>query len=261
MSTKRAKCIFVLPDQHYAPAHDREGGVDPLAESVALQALEVVKPTAFVNLGDAGEFSSCNHYIHKKVGRDRLTRVVSDLSIDAEAVNAGLDKWDKTLHMVGCKEKHFILGNHERFVQDIIDEFPQIEELYAPHKLLRLKERGYKHYPVGSYVQFGKLMMAHGEHHNSRHHAYNALVSTGKSLLYGHNHSVQQYRIPTLDGERGAWSIGCIAKLNKPFMGGRPTPWSHAFAIVHLERGGNFQVEICEIRDGKCHVWGNLIRG
>jgi hypothetical protein len=48
MITKRA---IVIPDQHF-PIHDQA------AVNVTLQAMEMIKPDIFINLGDVGEWSS-----------------------------------------------------------------------------------------------------------------------------------------------------------------------------------------------------------
>mgnify|MGYP003641478833 CR=1 FL=1 len=41
----------MIPDQHF-PVHDQS------AVNVALQALEIIKPDIFINLGDVGEIKS-----------------------------------------------------------------------------------------------------------------------------------------------------------------------------------------------------------
>ena len=54
--------------------------------------------------------------------------------------------------------------------------------------------------------------------------------------------------------------MGCLAKLRKPFMKGRPHGWGHAIAVVHMERDGSFIVEVVEIQRGRAWVWGKEVR-
>ena len=45
------KRAIVIPDQHF-PIHDQK------AVNVVLQAIEMIQPDAFINLGDVGEWES-----------------------------------------------------------------------------------------------------------------------------------------------------------------------------------------------------------
>jgi len=252
--------VFFLPDQHYAPLGDGEGGVDRKAESCALQAIQHVKPDAFVNLGDVGEWSSVSPWRYKKIKRPPLAYVCADLKKDIEAVNAGLDKHDKVLDEVGCKERHLIEGNHEIWVDNFCVEYPDMPQ-FQIETALRLNERGYQYHPYGEYVPFGNLWAYHGGHWSTKYHSARHIQELGASVIYGHYHDQQTSKAPTLGGYHGAWSIGCICEKDKMFNRGRPVRWSHNFAVVHLEKDGTFHVDVVEIYDGVCYVWGKRIRG
>lgn len=250
---------FVLSDQHYAPPDDEEGGVDPKAESCALQAIEVVKPDIFINIGDEGEWSSVSHWRYQRVKRPPLDYQLREVEQDAKAVNEGLDRWDAALAKVGCKEKHLLGGNHPEWLNHLCEEYPHLRKDYAPENILRLKQRGYQHHKYGQYLRLGKLAFYHGGHYTGVDHARKHVMNLGHSVMYGHYHDSQVAKVATLDSYHGAWSIGCIAKLRKPFLKGRPTNWSHNFAIVHFLEKGKFLVEVIEIYEGRCMVWGNKI--
>ena len=203
----KAKRILVVPDLHYAPRDDKEGGHDERAVSVALQAIEIIKPTTVVMLGDVGEWSSVNHHITSKVGKDRLATVLERLERDGRSVNAGLDKWGDAIQGVGCDDVHLLLGNHEQWVAQLCEEFPVLHLTHHPINLLRLVERGWRSYDYGDYLKLGKLAFTHGGHFGGQHHAYRTLVGTGKSVIYGHFHTIQSTGTPRLMviGGRGAW--------------------------------------------------------
>ena len=50
---------IVTPDKH-APLHDKK------AINVVKQAIEIIKPDIYVDLGDLGEFSGCSHWQWKR---------------------------------------------------------------------------------------------------------------------------------------------------------------------------------------------------
>ena len=56
---------IVIPDQH-APLQDKK------AVNVVLKAIQLVKPSIFINLGDVGEFSSVSGHKYKRRKRPPL---------------------------------------------------------------------------------------------------------------------------------------------------------------------------------------------
>ena len=62
MIVKRA---VVIPDQHF-PLHDQP------AVNVTLQALEMIKPDLFINLGDVGEWESVSAWQWKGKKQPRM---------------------------------------------------------------------------------------------------------------------------------------------------------------------------------------------
>lgn len=195
----------------------------------------------------------------KRRKRPPVEYVTPKIDKDALAVNDFMNDLTVILSKAGCNEMHLIEGNHEVWLDNFVEEHPYLPQ-YKPENLLHLKGRGWKYHPYGEYIKFGRLYITHGGHFTSKHHACQSVTNTGKSILYGHLHSTQLHKISTLDGDRGAWCIGCLAKLEKRFLKGRPTSWSHAFAIVHIYGNNDFQVELLDIVGGKVNVWGNLVK-
>ena len=67
-----------------------------------------------------------------------------------------------------------------------------------------------------------------------------------------------------MDGPKSAWSIGCLKDMSgekNEWLGNRKINWAHAFAIVDFWEDGNFTVDVVQIIDGKCKIWGEYING
>ena len=82
--------------------------------------------------------------------------------------------------------------------------------------------------------------------------------------MYGHHHDIQQSSITNLDGQKSAWSIGCLKDMSQEqnlWLGGRNHNWSRAFAIVDFYENGLFTVHVIQIINGKTYLWGEVIDG
>ncbi len=259
MSKKSDYTMLVIPDTHYTSPNYDEGGIDERAEACVLQAIEIVTPDVGVHIGDAVEFNSVSHWRWSRQRRPPLQYVLDELQKEVEYGNKGMDGIDAAFKHAGTKDKEFIEGNHEVWVDNLIEENHHLKKDWAPENLLRLKDRGWKYHKYGKYIPFGKLRLYHGGHYTGVNHTRAHALNLSASVMYGHTHDAMTYRLQKLGGYHGAWSIGCISDMDKPFLKGRPTNWSHAFAIVHVEKGGKFHVNVVDIVDGKCFVFGKKI--
>ncbi len=257
----KTRLALLLPDTHFAPPNDPNGGVDEEAFSCALKIIRLTSPNIIYHMGDVGEWSSVSPWQYKKKSRPPLTYVLQALEADANAVNAYLDRIDEAAREVNCTTKHIIEGNHEVWINNLIEEVPELASSYSPQKLMNLSRRRWKYHPYGKYVKLGKLSLYHGGHFGGIHHARSHLLHLGTSVVYGHYHDAQVAKIGHLSGYHGAWSIGCLAKMDKPFLKGRPTNWSHNVALVHVESNGEFFIDVVNIYKGRAYVWGEEVKG
>lgn len=261
MSRKSDRTMLVIPDTHYTTPEMGEGGIDERAESCVIQAIGEVKPDIGVHIGDLGEWHSVSHWKWSRQRRPPLRYVLDELQEEAEHVNAGFSRLNAAFDEAGTEQRELIEGNHEVWIDNLIEENHHLKKDWAPENLLGLKEKGWKYHKYGAYVPFGKLNLYHGGHYTGVNHARAHALNLSASVMYGHTHDAQSAKIQKLGGYHGAWSIGCLCKMNKPFLKGRPTNWQHGFAIVYLERNGNFHVNYIDIVNGKCFVHGKLIKG
>jgi len=257
--SKTGNTMFVIPDTHYTSPKSEDGGIDERAMSCILQAIEIVKPDIGVHIGDVGEWESVSHWKWSRQRRPPLQYVLDQLQEEAEYVNAGMDNISAAFKSAKTKDLHIIEGNHEVWVDGLVHENSHLRKDWAPENLLRLKERGFKYHRYGKYIPFGKLNLYHGGHYTGVNHTRAHCMGLSASVMYGHVHDAQKAALNKLGGFHGAWSIGCACKMDKPFLKGRPTNWSHNFAIVHLERGGTFHVDVVDIIKGVCFVYGKKV--
>ena len=250
------KRAIVTPDKHF-PLHDQR------AISVVCKAIEIVKPDIYIDLGDTGEWEYFSTHFWKGRSAKPMEDLIPLLNQDVREVNAGMDWIDESLDKGGCKERHFIQGNHEVWLDKFVTRYPYLKH-YKTEKALRLKERGYKYHPYNrkKNLRIGKLSFTHGKY-TTKYHAFKHLDMYGENIMYGHTHDLQRHTKTVAGGTLSSWSLGCLKDIeaDEDWLGGRLTNWNHSFAIVDFFKGGNFKVEIVEIIKGITSLWGELIDG
>ena len=250
------KRAIVTPDKHFPTADDA-------AIKCVTQAIEIIKPDMYIDLGDVGEWHGASHWQWRKKKRPPLEYQLPFINQDITDVNERMDRIDEALDKAGCKKKHMLEGNHDDWMNRFVEEHPYLPGLKFKDAV-KLKERGYKYHKCGDYLKIGKLAFYHGHHFAGVHHTRNHLLRLGANVMYGHHHDIQQTSVTHLDGQKSAWSIGCLKDMSKDenaWLGGRKHNWSHAFAVVDFYNKGLFTVHVVQIINGKTALWGELIDG
>ena len=253
MLKKRA---VVTPDKHFPYA-------DIPAIKAVCKTIELVEPNIYVDLGDTGEWEAFSKHKWRGKQKPPLEYLIDDFDRDVKNVNAGMDIIDESLDKVNCKEKHFVEGNHEQWLNFTVKEHPYLPQYLVPNAL-KLDERNYDYHPNGKYLDIGKISFYHGNHYGGQYHTANHLRKLGCNIMYGHWHDLQHMSATHKDGPIGAWSIGCLKDMSdevNDWLGHRKKNWAHAFAIVDYYDNGRFTVDVVQIIDGKARVWGQLIDG
>ena len=250
------KRIIVTPDKHF-PLHD-QGAINCLKKTI-----EIVRPDAYIDLGDVGEWEAFSAWKYKRKIAPPLEYLIEDFNEDVIAVNSGMDQIDESLDKVGCKEKYITEGNHDNWLNFAVAKYPYIPQ-YGFKNAVKLDERGYKYYPFGKPLKVGKLYYYHGHLYGGMYHTANHIRKMGCNVMYGHWHDLQQMSATHVDGPKSAWSIGCLKDMRceaNEWLGNRNINWAHAFAIVDYFKGGLFTVHIIQIIEGRTSLWGELIEG
>jgi len=254
----KAKTVLVIPDTHVTTPNSTEGGIDPRAESVLMQAIQVIRPNECVLIGDVGEWESVSPWQWKRRKRPPTEYILPRIHDEALHINKWLDKLEGNLDKAKCSKIIMTQGNHEVWADNFALEEARPE--YTSRNLMNIDARGYEWHDHGKFAKVGKLHVTHGGHFTGLHHAYKTVLGLSASAMYGHFHNVEFAHVMHLGGEFGAWCIGCLCKMDKAFLNNRPTNWTHAFSIVHVEPDGTFHVEIVEIYNGIAYVYGKRIQ-
>ena len=253
------KTAIVLPDQHF-PIHDQR------ACDVVLEAIEIIKPEIFINLGDVGEWDSVSHWKYKRQKRPPMEYQMPITNADIEAVNKEIDKFDKVLNKVKCEERYILTGNHDEWLDMFVAEHPILEELdvnrYSFRNACRWADRGYKVYQYNHPLKIGKLTFIHGAY-TTIYHARRTLDTYGCNIVYAHCHDVQRHTSTKLSsGTIASWCMGCLKDMSRDknrWLQGRLHNWGHAFGEVNWFSNGDFNVKVHEIVNGKTILRGKEI--
>ena len=214
----------VTPDKHFRLADDR-------AIKIVCKAIELVKPNIYIDLGDTGEWEIFSPHYWKNREKPPLEILIPMLNNEVMLVNEGMDIIDKSLDKIKCKQRHFIQGNHEVWLDNFVVRHPYLPQ-YETQKALKLKERKYKYWEYISDVKLkiGKLNFTHGDY-TPIHHAKKHLSKYGENIMYGHTHDIQRFTDTGLGGTKSAWSMGCLKDMSSDknkWLRGNLHNWNHA---------------------------------
>tara|TARA_B100001094_G_scaffold311441_1_gene347098 strand:+ start:1402 stop:2118 length:717 start_codon:yes stop_codon:yes gene_type:complete len=236
---------------------------DQKAINVVCQAIELVKPDTYIDLGDTGEWEYFSAHYWKGRSAKPMEDLIPLLNKEIRAVNKGMDQIDSSLDKINCEERHFVQGNHEVWLDKFVHRYPYLEH-YMTDEALKLKERGYEFHPYNrkKTLKIGKLNFTHGKF-VSKYHAFKHLDVYGESIMYGHTHDLQRHTKTNAGGTISAWSMGCLKDIeeDEDWLSGRLTNWNHGFAIIDWFKNGDFIVNVVEIINGKTTLWGEVLKG
>ena len=258
MKYKRA---IVIPDTHF-PYQDNK------AMSVVYKAIRMIKPSAFISLGDLTEGKSVSHWTWKKKKKPSLEYLLPMVDEEIKRVNSEIDRLQMHLDHVGVKERIVLEGNHDIWFNDFVESYPYLKG-YTFKKAFKFDERGWKVIPHNEPFRYNnsKLVMIHGAFVN-QHHAKKHAQTYMCNVLYGHTHDLQRHTITRYNenGEQApiqALSLGCLKDMSREVNSFCKSliNWSHAFAIVDFYEDRNFKIEVVEVINGRTSLWGKIIHG
>ena len=109
------KRVVVTPDKHF-PLHDSK------AINVLCKTIEIVKPDAYVDLGDVGEWEGFSAWKYKRKKAPPLEFLIKDFNKDIKDVNKGMDIIDESLDKANCTEKYITEGNHDNWLNMVVEK-------------------------------------------------------------------------------------------------------------------------------------------
>ncbi len=201
-----------------------------------LRYTKTLDPDIFVFGGDNLTLDVVSHWIDNKRGKVEGKRLKADYLRFNRSV---LDPLSVILRDDTQRVFHF--GNHEDWVRQYLEVHPEMEGLIEIEQWLHLD--GWKVLQYGETAKFGHLYSMHGTHINL-HNAYKTAQVYGRSIMYGHGHTLQAHTLVTpLDSlPYAATQIPCACKMNPHYRRNQPNSWVNGFATFYVRPDGQFNL-------------------
>jgi hypothetical protein len=253
----KLKTYVVGHDLHY-PAYSEK------TWNAMLEFIKYVKPQGFIFGGDQFDNNEISHHTKgKPFYRERASFQKNTTGFTREI----LEPLERSL---GHAERTWIVGNHDRFEHDLIEEQPELEGVIERVDSLRLGERGWKIVPLGHAHKLGELNVIHGEiltgigNQAGAFPAKKAIEIYASNVLAGHTHAPQSFtKISPVDVKKKymAWIAPILGATNPSYLRNRPTAWLNGFTIVELRDKGLFNLYPVIVIDGEFSYGGKLFKG
>lgn len=252
-------------EQHKNAAHTVKRGValfdihspeyNIACMNIVFEFLKDFKPHYLVLGGDQLDFGCISH--HNK-GKIRLTENAR-LKRDYKGFQANiLDKIDSIVSK-RC-EKYFMIGNHEYWVERLVDDNPQLEGLVEVKNNLNLKD--YTIVPFNNVLTIGEMNFIHGIWCN-KYHAEKNIRIYNKNIFSGHLHTNQIFTVvsPINNLPRQGVSVGCLCNKNMDYMHEKPSAWMHQFMYWYELEDKTFRYYLVTILHGIAIINGKVYNG
>lgn len=235
---------------HKTPMHDSK------ALSVALKFVADFKPHHVILGGDMLDCGCVSHHNHGKPGATEGLKLLADA---IELRSALIEP----LEALKPKSLTYITGNHEDWLNDLVDQVPALEGIIDVRSTLALSAK-WKVVPNGEAHRLGKLVFIHGDQiKGGENSAKWATLAYEKNIFFGHFHTASTYSKSSAIEQHGhmGTAVPCLCKKGPKYGGGSPNRWQQGFSFGYLEDGGLFNAYTAIIVDGKAHINGTLYKG
>ena len=254
---QKIKTYVVAHDLHYPEYCPKTWGA-------MMEFLNANKVAGFIFGGDQFNNEEISHHTKgKPLYRERAS---FKRNTDGFAKNI-LQPLERVL---GSAEKVWIIGNHDRFEHDLIEEQPELEGIIERPESLKLEQRGWKVVPLGHSYKLGELNVIHGEiltgigNQAGAYPAKKAIEIYAGNVLAGHTHAPQSFaKISPVEVKKKymAWIAPILGACNPSYLRNRPTAWLNGFTIVELRDKGLFNLYPVICINGEFSYGGKLYKG
>lgn len=237
--------VLVFSDAHFWP------GIRTTAFKGLLWAIKELKPKAIINNGDAFDGASISR--HPRIGWDTKPSVIQEL----KACEAALSEIEEA---AGKVKLVWSLGNHDaRFENRLANTVPEF-----------MHTKGFKlndHFPnwisCWSCWPTEDVVVKH-RYKNGIHATHNNTVSSGKSIVTGHLHSLKVTPWTDYGGSRYGVDTGTLADTSGPqfvdYLEDGPTNWRSGFAVLTFHNGQLLWPEVVhKFAEGQIEFRGKVI--
>lgn len=256
---RRFAALYDIHRGHEVRGGRRSALHDPRAWDAVLQFLQDFKPDDLIFGGDTLDCGVISHHTRKKPRQTEGARLLADAEdcrkeVIIPAVNCCASGATLT----------YIVGNHEDWLEDLLDEAPELEGLVALPALLGLE--AFKVLPQGGMTRLGKLWFAHGDQikGGGENKAKAAEAHFDRNIRIGHYHTYQTYtRTSAVDNQLGKTGVvvPCLAVKDMAYNEGAPNRWAQGFLWGYVFPDGSFSDYVSIITKGRFHANGKTYQG
>lgn len=225
-----------------------------------IEFIKDIKPAGFIFGGDQFNNEEISHHTKgKPFYRERASYKRNTDGFERDILRSLDGALSKGVAKV------WIVGNHDRFEHDLIEEQPELEGIIERTDALKLEERGWKIVPLGHSFKLGELNVIHGEiltgigNQAGAFPAKKAIEIYGGNVLAGHTHAPQSIsKISPVEVKKKymAWIAPILGATNPAYLSNRPTAWLTGFTVVELREKGLFNLFPVIVLDGKFSYGG-----
>lgn len=197
------------------------------------------KPDIFIAGGDIVDCGPVSHWNKNK----RLAMEGMRLGRDLQGCKTNIIQPINAALKPGCK-KHYLIGNHEDWLNQFVDEHPGISDLLDIDRELELSKHGWEITPQGEHLQVGKLLFMHGDTVGGGEYCAKKAVSDYEmSVRFGHWHTLQIHtktsRADAREVKTGV-AVPCLSTRRPGYGKGKPNKWINGFLYGWINSDGTF---------------------
>lgn len=238
------KSYIFLPDIHYG--FERvQGKKVALHNPRILDAVGLFigdfKPDYIIYGGDALDCGPVSHHNRKRNFSIEGLRLIED----AEGLKTLLRDYRLAAFKKDEGEAHevYIEGNHEDWLNDLVEDYPGLAGAFDLHRLL-FGSKEPTIIPQGGVYKLGKLHFLHGDQvRSSLYPSRWAVDAYEKSVRFGHFHTYQTFtKVSALDASdaRTGVAVPCLCNRGPGYGKGAPNRWLNGFNYGYVESNGTY---------------------
>ena len=227
------KGIFEPDQKTFINADIHADNHDPKILDIQSQIVSDYKPNNYVNLGDLSNNESINHHIFKKNNSHRLNKSLLDESYVTHVILNKMSKW--------ADKSYLIMGNHERFSKDLINQYPQFKELLDFEFINGLTNSNIEITKLNQLKKLFGIIYLHGDMM-----MYN---QTGSNVLdkilrtYGRNTVIGHCHYSSCRGD--CYTVGLSGMMDQKYNEVEASAWNQGFAIANTFEDVSFITNLC----------------
>ncbi len=226
---------------HKKPLHD------PRAWETTLKFLSDFKPQDFIFGGDILDCGAISHHSKGKIRQTEGMRIIKDAEDCQREVIAPIERL-----LPKDAKRVYLTGNHELWLEDLMDEHPQLEGMFDIKQLLKLDK--WKVIENGRGFDLGRLHFLHGDTVGGGDSCAKAgVINYGRNVRFGHHHTYQTYtKTSPVDRElpHTGIAVPCLCSKDVGYMRRKPNRWVQGFEYGEMSATGPFADTIAIIING-----------